>query len=440
MHITIFALGSQGDVRPYIALAAGLRGAGYRVRMATHEEFLPLIEGRDIEFAPVGGNPRELLEDERAHRMLAAGENVLKFLGHFNKLLEPFFMEMTRDCVRATAGTDAVVLSSIGIIAGFHQIAEAMRIPYCVGLLQPVTPTRAFPSTFVPEYPRWLPVGRGAYNHWSHRAFAGLFWHFFKDVMPLVRRELGLPPMPLREIARQAKLAQTPILYGYSPSVISPPPDWPPHLHVTGYWFLDGPVDWQPSAALLDFLAAGPPPVYVGFGSMRNRDPEATTRLVVEALRTAKQRGILLTGWGGLRPGDLGDDMLPIDSTSHEWLLPRCAAVVHHGGAGTTAAGLRSGVPSIVVPFFADQPFWARTVHALGAGPRPIPRKALTAPRLADAVTQAITDTTMHSRAAAIGERIRAEDGVTRAVEIISEHFNGTEAGIVQLPKKQQQP
>lgn len=423
MHITIFALGSQGDVRPYIALAAGLRRAGYRVRMATHEEFQPLIQGRDIEFAPVGGNPRDLLEDERAHRMLASGENVLKFLGHFNKLLAPFFVEMTRDCVRAGEGTDAVVLSNIGIIAGFHQIAEAMRVPYCIGLLQPVTPTRAFPSTFVPEYPRRLP-GRGLYNRWSHLAFAALFWHFFKGVMPLVRQEMGLPSMPLREIARRAEAAHTPILYGYSPSVIPPPPDWPPHLRVTGYWFLDGPVDWQPSTELLDFLAAGPPPVYVGFGSMKNRDPEATTRLVVEALRAAKRRGILLTGWGGLRPGDLGDDMLPIDSTSHEWLLPRCAVVVHHGGAGTTAAGLRSGVPSIVVPFFADQPFWARTVHALGAGPRPVPRKALTADRLAAAVTQAVTDTTMQSRAAALADRIRAEDGVTRAVQIINEHFN----------------
>ena len=139
-HITVYALGSQGDVRPYIALAIGLRRAGFRVRVATHEEFLPLIEGRGIEFAPVGGNPRDLLDEERAHRMLAAGENTLTFLRHFTKLLEPFFARLAADCGRAGEGTEAVVMSSIGIIGGFHQIALAKRIPYCTGMLQPVTP------------------------------------------------------------------------------------------------------------------------------------------------------------------------------------------------------------------------------------------------------------------------------------------------------------
>lgn len=423
MHITIFALGSQGDVRPYIALGIGLRRAGFQVRIATHEEFLPLIEGRGIEFALVRSNPRDLLKEDRAHSMLASGENVVRFLRHFTKLLEPFFVEMSRDCRAAGEGTDGVVMSNIGIIAGFHQIAEAQGIPYCTGLLQPVTPTAAFPSSFVPELPAWAP-GRGWYNRWSHHVFIALFWHFFRGVVPIVQRELGLPPVPLREVARRAAQAREPVLYGYSPRVIPRPDDWPSHIHVTGYWTMDGPIDWQPSPELVDFLAAGPSPVYVGFGSMNSRDPQATTGLVVEALRRAGQRGILLTGWGALQPGE-DEDIFPVASTSHEWLLPRTAAVIHHGGAGTTAAGLRSGVPSIVVPFFADQPFWARTVHHLGAGPKPVPRAKLTVERLADAISQAVCDQGMRSRAGELGAHLRAEDGVGRAVEIISRHFSG---------------
>jgi sterol 3beta-glucosyltransferase len=208
---------------------------------------------------------------------------------------------------------------------------------------------------------------------------------------------------------------------GYSPSVIPTPPHWDSHVHVTGYWFLDPPADWAPPPALMAFLQAGPPPIYVGFGSMSNRNPGATAALVLEALARTRQRAVVLSGWSGLRTTDLPGSVFMLDSIPFSWLFPRVAAVVHHGGAGTTAAGLRAGVPSIVIPFFGDQPYWGQRVAELGVGPEPIPRRNLTVERLAGAIQRAVTDQTMRQRAADLGARIQAEDGVARAVSIVQQ-------------------
>jgi UDP:flavonoid glycosyltransferase YjiC (YdhE family) len=214
-----------------------------------------------------------------------------------------------------------------------------------------------------------------------------------------------------------------PVIYGYSPSVLPRPRDWPDFVHITGYWFLEQQTSWRPPPELIDFLQAGPPPVAIGFGSMNNRDPERTTEIVLQALERSKQRGILLTGWGGLPQSDLPDRVFKIDFVPHEWLFPRLGAIVHHGGAGTTAAALRSGVPSIGVPFFAIQPFWTEHAYRAGAGPRPIPRQKLTAANLADAIGLAVNDQSIRRRAAHLGELIRREHGVQRAVEIFQRYY-----------------
>jgi UDP:flavonoid glycosyltransferase YjiC (YdhE family) len=276
----------------------------------------------------------------------------------------------------------------------------------------------------MPRLPEWVPA-RGLYNLASHHLFLRAFGHFFRHVIPMLREQHGLPPMSYREIRRGAREADAPVLFGFSPSVIPEPADWPDRAHVTGYWFLDALETWEPPARLRSFLDEGPPPVYAGFGSMVTRNPREATAQVVGALRRTGQRGILLAGSGAFVAEGLPESVLAIDSAPHDWLFPRMAAVVHHGGAGTTAAGLRSGTPSIVVPFFADQPHWARTVHDLGVGPEPIPHRRLTADRLAEAIERALSDKDMCAHAAALGGRIGAEDGVARAVQIIREHFGG---------------
>jgi UDP:flavonoid glycosyltransferase YjiC (YdhE family) len=214
------------------------------------------------------------------------------------------------------------------------------------------------------------------------------------------------------------------MLMGYSPLVLPKPEDWDDWLHVTGYWFHDHGREWVPPRELAHFLDSGPPPVFVGFGSMSNRDPGGTTRLVLNAMAACGQRGVFQAGWGGLRQADLPEGVLTIGAVPHDWLFPQMAAVVHHGGAGTTAAGLRAGVPTVVVPFFGDQHFWGQRVNDLGLGPPPVPRKRLTAERLARALQVALGDEAVRDNAARMGAAIRAEDGVGRAVEIIERYVH----------------
>jgi sterol 3beta-glucosyltransferase len=239
-----------------------------------------------------------------------------------------------------------------------------------------------------------------------------------------ILRELDMPPIPMSGPFKQLYEEQTPGLYAFSELVVPRPKDWPDWIHVTGYWFLEPPVRWEPSRELKDFLDAGPPPVYIGFGSMPNRKPTESAEIALEALEKSGQRGILLQGWGGLKPRDLPKTVFLLDSIPHTWLFPRMAAVVHHGGAGTTGASLRSGVPSIVIPHFADQPFWGERVYKLGVGPKPIPRWRLTANGLAKSICKAVEDEGMQKKASDFGRAIRIENGVQKAVDIILSQLN----------------
>jgi sterol 3beta-glucosyltransferase len=208
-----------------------------------------------------------------------------------------------------------------------------------------------------------------------------------------------------------------PVLYGYSPWLVPEPADWKGAAVVCGYWFADSPSAWVPSAELLAFLQHGPPPLYVGFGSMASEDPGRMEAIVVEALEQTGQRAILASGWGGLPSSALPPGLISVDYIPHEWLFGRVSGAVHHGGAGTTAAALRAGIPSIIIPFFADQFFWGRRLHERGLSPRPIPRTDLSAQRLACSIREIVGDGGMRERCRAAGEAIRSERGVAIGAE-----------------------
>jgi UDP:flavonoid glycosyltransferase YjiC (YdhE family) len=223
-------------------------------------------------------------------------------------------------------------------------------------------------------------------------------------------------------------MQNTPVIYGLSPSVIPHPSDWDSRTtHICGYWFLEPADDWRPPTDLLRFIENGPPPVYIGFGSMSNQKPEQTADLVLQALKRTGQRAIVFSGWGGMQKAELPDSVLMVDSTPHSWLFPHTQAVVHHGGAGTTAAGLRAGKPSIIIPYHGDQLFWGKIATDLGVGPKPVPRKKLTVDNLAQAIERAVTDKEMHRKAAELGKRIQTENGIARAIEIIQQHKGSVE-------------
>jgi sterol 3beta-glucosyltransferase len=263
----------------------------------------------------------------------------------------------------------------------------------------------------------------GPFNKLSHQLFAAIGLAMYRRPINDWRREvLGLPPAKGEDRLRGKPVTK---LYAYSQAVIPRPADWDESSVITGYWFLDGPTNWRPEPALVKFLHDGPPPVYVGFGSMFMHGGARKTEIVLKALRLTGQRGVLATGWGGLTEDNTPNGIFVLDAVPHDWLLPQVAAVVHHGGAGTTGAGLRAGKPTIICPFVGDQTFWGRRVAALGVGPRPIPRKRLTAERLAEAIQIALNDKSIRQRAASLGETIRAEGGIGHAVAHITGHLHG---------------
>ncbi len=296
-------------------------------------------------------------------------------------------------------------------------MSQKLGVPCFIATPLPgLAPTRAFPNPGG-VFPA-LPLG-GSYNLLTY-FLNGLFLQAFTGqyINRWRREKLNLPAIPLGKNPYSQLYGQPmPVLGSYCSIVVPRPSDWGKHIHVTGYWFLDPDADWQPPAPLVDFLDSGTPPVYIGFGSMVNRTPRQMTQLVSEALERSGQRGVLATGWGGLEDAGLSANMFVLDSIPHAWLFPRVSVVVHHGGSGTTGAGLRAGVPSVLVPHMGDLPFWAQRVVELGVGPRPL-RRQLTAGRLAAAITSAITNSGI-ARAAALGERIGAEDGIGRAIAII---------------------
>jgi hypothetical protein len=312
----------------------------------------------------------------------------------------------------AARGMDMVLAGMGGLYTGLA-IAEKLSLPLLQAYVVPFTPTQEFSSVLAPRLPAPL-------NRFSHHLTRQLMWQGFRSADSLARkRVLGIAPAPFSGPYNASPAHGMPVLYGFSPSVIPVPSDWNGSAHVTGYWFTQEPEEWQPPASLVDFLQSGSPPVYIGFGSMSNRDPEQTADLIVQALARVKQRAVLLSGWGGLQKNNIPGSIYMIDAIPHSWLFPRVAAVVHHGGASTTAAGLRAGVPSIVIPFFGDQPFWGRRVADLGVGPKPIPRQKLTVERLVKAIREALTDEDSRQRAYRLGKQIQAEDGIASAVEIL---------------------
>jgi sterol 3beta-glucosyltransferase len=412
MKILVACVGSRGDVQPYVALGAGLQQAGHEVTIAADPAFRDFIAKTGLAFAEAKANPQKALEKD----IKQLGNNPLQVLRFLSQQFQRVSEEHFRDMLAAAAGVEAIVYSNLAF-AGLH-VAEALGIPVIATSLQPIVATRAYPYSISPILPEWFPF-KGVYNKLSYLSTRLFLRLVFKPTNVCRKKILNLPPIAWKYYQR-LDFGAYPFLYGYSAHVLPKPDDWPDTQHVTGYWFLKGQADWQPPGDLSAFLDADEPPVYIGFGSMVDQEAEDLTRLVVDALAMAGQRAVLLGGWANLGGADLPASIFKVDDIPHEWLFRRVKAVVHHGGAGTTAAGLRAGKPSVIVPFFSDQPFWGWRVQKLGAGPRPIPRKKLTPQRLAQAIASAVQDQDIRSRAEELGEKLRAEDGVANAVDLIN--------------------
>jgi UDP:flavonoid glycosyltransferase YjiC (YdhE family) len=424
MKITFIAYGTRGDVQPILALALGLKARRHQVRMLAGANFQKWIESKGLETYPARVDIQAVMTSQGGQAWSEQGTNPVRQMRIMQTLLDLHAFTLMEDAWLASHDAEVIVSSFTSDLYA-ASIAEKTGALHLSTPLQPaLLPTRCGGSTTL----ALLPGRRSFLNYlvgvWFAEPFA---WRMMGAHNNRFRREiLGLTAQSYAE--SRARLRQMHILQGISAHVVPPPDDWPATVHTTGYWFLD--EDWQPPADLLKFLDAGAPPVYIGFGSMTGSDPQGMLRLVVEAVeqaceqralgqRALGKRALVQAGWANLKADELPTGMFPLEYAPHHWLFPRVSAAVHHGGAGTTAASLRAGVPTVIVPHMADQPFWGRRVAALGVGPQPIPRPRLSAERLANAIRLAVGDAGMRQRAAELGRRIRAEDGIGTALSII---------------------
>lgn len=419
MNIFMLTVGSRGDVQPFIALGQGLMSVGHRVTVCTSRRFEPFIRRHGLRYGFMSNGLLDLMDSpegrtaiETTTGLFGTLRTTVRLAGKAKTINRRLMLDSW--AAAQAAAPDLILFHPKGL--GGRHIAEKLSVPAMLVLPAPMmVPTGAYPLMGLPGLNLGARFNRASYRlvGWGYRIYNDTVKAFRKDI-------LGLDPGP-----RSMGLLQTadgqpvPVLHCFSPLVFPRPADWPTNAHVTGYWFLAPTDTWRPPAELDAFLSAGDAPVYVGFGSMAGRRPRQLAGLVVEALQQANQRGIIAAGGGGITTGRLPGTILKIEDAPHDWLFPRAAAVVHHGGAGTTAAGLRAGRPTVVCPFIADQPFWGRRIHELGLGPEPIPQRKLTTGKLKRALRVVTRSETIKENAATFGRRIRKEDGIARAMGLI---------------------
>ncbi|KAL2842748.1 hypothetical protein BJY01DRAFT_264410 [Aspergillus pseudoustus] len=417
LNIVIQVVGSRGDVQPFIALGNELQKHGHRVRLATHDTFATFVRDSGLEFYPIGGDPAELMAYMVKNPGLIPQLHSLR-AGDIQKKRE-MVAEMLDGCWRSCIEDDPVsgkpfvaeaIIANPPSFAHVH-CAQALGIPLHLMFTMPWTSTRAVPHPLANL--KYSETTQEMANYWSYAIVEWLTWQGLGDVINKWRGKLDLEPVPVTEGPMLAETLKIPFTYCWSPALMAKPVDWPAHIDVCGFFFRD-PPEYKPPQSLEAFLANGPEPVYIGFGSIVIDDPEQFTATILEAVRRAGTRAIISRGWSKLG-GEPSDSVYYIDDCPHEWLFQNVSAVVHHGGAGTTACGLRNGCPTAIVPFFGDQPFWGNLIASSGSGPKPIPYREVNADGLAEAIRLCLEPKTRQA-AQEIATKMKHESGVTAAV------------------------
>lgn len=413
MNITILTFGSRGDVQPFLPLSLGLISRGHNVILAAPPRFKNLIEEHGITFFPLAGDPEEL-----SRRLNDAGYNFIKQVKELMSHAVDIGVEMLHQTEEACRDAD-LIIHTFAHTVGAHTLAREKNIPDIhIQTFPMFAPTGDYPNVTMPN------LGNRFLNRLTHRLSMQITMLTSTMGFEQVRRRAGLPKRKLyHPFKDDPPRLRTPILCAWSPSLLPPSSDWNPRVHVTGYYFFPHTNSYTPPNKLKEFLDAGKPPICVSFGSMVNKNAEKIDVIIRDVLKQTGNRGIILSGWGSVHR-ESTNDVLYLESAPHDWLLPRCKMVIHHGGAGTTSAGLRAGVPQVVVPFMADQPFWGSRVHAIGVGPKPIFVKKLSVAEMVGAIAEAESKAVC-VRAQTTGQVIRGEDGVGNAVRLLETYAGG---------------
>ncbi|RSL94307.1 hypothetical protein CEP52_012726 [Fusarium oligoseptatum] len=395
LNIVIQVVGSRGDVQPFIALGNELQRHGHRVRLATHDTFEKLSELMAYMVKKPGLIPNM--------KSLKAGEIQKK-----RDMVEEMFEKLWHSCLRPDTLTSQpfvanVIIANPPSFAHIH-CAEALGIPVHLMFTMPWSSTRAFPHPLANLKNASSDPQLG--NYISYSVVEWLTWQGLGDLINKWRKSIDLEEVDMFNAPMLAQTLKIPFTYCWSPALVPKPADWASHIDVCGFFFRDAP-QYSPPEDLVRFLEAGPPPVYIGFGSIVLDNPEKIINIILEAVRVTNTRAIISRGWSDL-VGSESEDIYWIGDCPHEWLFQHVAAVIHHGGAGTTACGLRNGKPTTIVPFFGDQPFWGKMVANAGAGPNPIPHAELTVNNLSEAIVYYLSHQAS-TAAASIAARMASE-------------------------------
>jgi UDP:flavonoid glycosyltransferase YjiC (YdhE family) len=426
LNIVLLIVGSRGDVQPFLAMGNGLQRYGHRVRIATHAVFKDFVQAAGLEFYPIGGDPAQLMAYMVKNPGLIPNMKSLREgeIGTKRRMVQEMMQGCWSACIEPDpdSGIPFVANAIIANPPTFAHIhcAQALSVPLHMVFTMPWSPTKAFPHPLANV--RNTTTDEKLANYLSFSLVNALTWQGLGDVINDFRTKiLGLEEVPLTEGPFLAETLKIPYTYCWSPALIPKPRDWRDHLDVTGFIFRSLP-SYEPPPELDSFLKSGPAPLYVGFGSIVVEKPHVLLNTILAAVGKSGVRCIISKGWSSLTTDEIPKDVMFVGECPHEWLFHHTFAVVHHGGAGTTAAGLNAGKPTIVVPFFGDQPFWGDMVAKSGAGPSPIPHSQLTAENLATAIEFCKTSEVSQA-AQAVADKMQAENGVERAVDSFHKHL-----------------
>ncbi|KAL1550341.1 sterol 3beta-glucosyltransferase [Salvia divinorum] len=418
LQIVMLIVGTRGDVQPFVAIGKRLQDYGHRVRLATHSNFKEFVLTSGLEFYPLGGDPKVLAEYMVKNKgFLPSGPSEIPIQRNQMKEIIYSLLPACKDPDMDTEipfKADAIIANPPAY--GHTHVAEALKVPIHIFFTMPWTPTSEFPHPL-------SRVKQSAGYRLSYQIVDSLIWLGIRDMInDLRKKKLKLRPVTYLS-GSQGSESNIPHGYIWSPHLVPKPKDWGPKVDVVGFCFLDLATNYEPPESLVNWLKAGTKPIYIGFGSLPVVEPEKMTKIIIDALERTKQRGIINKGWGGL--GNLAEEKdfaYLLDNCPHDWLFLQCAAVVHHGGAGTTAAGLKAACPTTIIPFFGDQPFWGERVHARGVGPPPIPVDEFSLEKLVDAINFML-DPQVKGRAVELAKAMENEDGVTGAVKAFFKHL-----------------
>ena len=415
MRISMVAIGSTGDVRPYVLLGTELKKRGHEVTIVCFDMTEKMVTEAGLNFAPLAGSVKDIFM-----AVMTPGTNGFTFLPKFKNALLDDLPQFLHTLEEGCKDAEAIICTFFGSVV--YSIAEKHNIPCIQTHYFLMDYNDMFPITTAPG----LKMGK-AWNKVSYKMGYALFntleWHYLSDW----RSEEG---MKSKKISMSPDYYinghKIPVLYAISPLLVPRAPEWDEHIHMTGFWTDPEPCEYEPEPSLVRFLEEGEKPVYIGFGSMVSGDMGQTLDIVLKAVAASGVRAIIGRGWGGgaLDAALSNPNVYVADYIPHDWLFSRVSAVVHHGGAGTTAAGVLACKPTLVVPFGGDQPFWGQRIYDLGIGPKPIKRENLTVEKLADALIKLTHTPRFNVAVSEIGERMKYENGTLLAADIVEREIN----------------